>query len=244
MSPCIIRLASPLRRVLMIHLVVTLLLVLAPPLALAEEAPAASPPSYLSGNARAGFGEYARQTDQRAFALSPQGAWGYSYRQNTLEQARETALANCKHYASNHCEIIAENDRIIAPEYPFETAPATPGHPSPLAFTEGLAFSTIAFMGVTGLAVLLLGVRVARRYPVTYHFFFLPRTGEHYYVNWMLTPFTVVYLLCMSPFFHKAVTGGLTDILSWTLFVAPIVPLGLAPLYLHAKGALVHIHKQ
>ncbi|NBB87373.1 MAG: hypothetical protein GVY12_14285 [Bacteroidetes bacterium] len=196
-------------------------------------------PSYLFGTARDAFEAYRAYPNERAFAVSPEGAWGYTYRHETLDEARAAALANCRAHASR-CTVIAENHRVIEPAYPFASPPAAVRHETSRAFPPTFARSTLILLALVGFMVLLFGVTVAERYPITYHFIFLPRTNEHYYLNWTLTPFSMVYLACMGPVFLEAVNGGLIDAWSWMLFVASILPLCVAPLYLNACGALVH----
>jgi hypothetical protein len=76
----------------------------------------------LSADGQLGYDEYLRQGTFKAFALSPNGAWGYSYDYPNALEATNGALETCDGYASEEtnptsvdstCYVFDRNGNIV-----------------------------------------------------------------------------------------------------------------------------------
>jgi hypothetical protein len=72
--------------------------------------PVLTPPKALSANGRAAFEAYLHGGPHKAFALSPQGPYGWKTGEQTTEAARVGALKNC--HASN-CSVMFVDDAAV-----------------------------------------------------------------------------------------------------------------------------------
>ena len=63
-------------------------------------AAALSPPPRLSEKGRAEFADYLAASPHKAFAVSPNGAFGYRSGRRTAQEAQDEALAACTKYAT------------------------------------------------------------------------------------------------------------------------------------------------
>ena len=57
--------------------------------------------------------DYAYATDNRAFAIASDGAWSWSAKKETAEQAKSEALAACSRYTKQKCLLYAVNNQIV-----------------------------------------------------------------------------------------------------------------------------------
>ncbi|HYD64671.1 alpha/beta hydrolase family protein [Azospirillum sp.] len=69
-----------------------------------------APPPGLSDKARAGFEEYMRASPGKAFATSPDGAWGWRGGRPSVQQAMTDALAACESHAKQACRLLMIDD--------------------------------------------------------------------------------------------------------------------------------------
>jgi len=83
----------------------------AAPIALA--ASALVPPAELSERNRARFKEYVAAPDNKAFAVSPDGAFGWKSGRRDEAEARQEALENCEKNARKPCRVVIVNDRPV-----------------------------------------------------------------------------------------------------------------------------------
>jgi dienelactone hydrolase len=71
--------------------------------------PAIAPPPPLSPAGRKAFVTYLRAAPNRAFAMSPKGAYGWQSGERTVEAAEKGALERCAKFAPD-CKIVVVND--------------------------------------------------------------------------------------------------------------------------------------
>lgn len=71
---------------------------------------ALAPPPELSERSRAGFKDYLAAPDNKAFAVSSEGAFGWKSGQRDLAEARRGALENCVKHAKTACRVVIVND--------------------------------------------------------------------------------------------------------------------------------------
>ncbi|WP_376957329.1 CocE/NonD family hydrolase [Azospirillum sp. A26] len=73
--------------------------------------PALPPPSELSATNRAKFPAYVEAGGNKAFAVSPDGAFGWKSGLRSLDEAQKGALENCMSHTQKGCRIAYLNDR-------------------------------------------------------------------------------------------------------------------------------------
>lgn len=73
--------------------------------------PALPPPSELSAANRAKFPAYVEAGGNKAFAVSPDGAYGWKSGMRSLDEAQKGALENCASHTQKGCRIAYLNDR-------------------------------------------------------------------------------------------------------------------------------------
>ena len=78
-------------------------------------------PPNLSPSGLRSFQDFLNAGPNKAFAVSPRGAYGWRAGQNTKENAIESALDNCRKYASD-CALYIVNDEVVT-----RVSPAAPG---------------------------------------------------------------------------------------------------------------------
>jgi dienelactone hydrolase len=71
--------------------------------------PALTPPVALSANGRKSFEAYLISGPHKAFAMAPDGAFGWRTGMRTIDAARAGALKNCQQNAT-HCDILFVDD--------------------------------------------------------------------------------------------------------------------------------------
>jgi len=71
---------------------------------------------HVSQNARDNFANYIYSPNNKAFAISPGGAWAWVNGLDTEELAREKAIKDCQENGQQRCAIYALNDRIVFDE--------------------------------------------------------------------------------------------------------------------------------
>jgi hypothetical protein len=84
---------------------------------------------HLSAAGRADYGQFLLQPTPRAFALSPDGAWGWAAAIQDDPAATEAlALANCSRFGGRGCRVYARDLAVVWPglEAAAPPAPATP----------------------------------------------------------------------------------------------------------------------
>ncbi len=79
------------------------------------------PPPRLSESGRRSFQDFLRSGPNKAFAVSPDGAYGWRAGVGSREDAIQDALATCKKYAPD-CRLYIVNDEIVT-----RLSPAAPG---------------------------------------------------------------------------------------------------------------------
>ena len=87
--------------------------------------------------ARPNYARFLLMNLPRAFALAPNGKWGWFGGTGTIEDARAKALKSCADKGGENCAIYAENLRVVWPGRASEEPPAPPG---PLIQTTEYAF--------------------------------------------------------------------------------------------------------
>jgi dienelactone hydrolase len=70
-------------------------------------------PVRLTAKQQEAFTAYSWAGNHRAFAVSPEGAFGWRSGQKTADQARTEALANCNAHAKNDCEVISADGKSV-----------------------------------------------------------------------------------------------------------------------------------
>lgn len=70
-------------------------------------APDLKAPGYLSAKGRNDFARYIKGAPHKAFAISPDGAYGWRTGQRTIDDAKNQALAYCQQHTSKACKIAA-----------------------------------------------------------------------------------------------------------------------------------------
>jgi hypothetical protein len=70
-----------------------------------------SPPSQLGDNGRHAFAEYLSRNPPKAFAVAPDGSFGWRSRMTTAADAEREALAACA-TQSKHCALYAIDDGL------------------------------------------------------------------------------------------------------------------------------------
>lgn len=78
-------------------------------------------PPNLSPSGLRSFQDFLNAGPNKAFAVSPRGAYGWRAGQNTKENAIESALDNCRKYASD-CALYIVNEEVVT-----RVSPAAPG---------------------------------------------------------------------------------------------------------------------
>jgi len=189
-------------------------------------------PAYLPETIRSDFDAYTQQAPNRAFALG-RGGWGSAHGQPSLQNARATALSNCREFAEQ-CVVIAKNDEIVRPEDPFPDASDRSSAPESATKWSG---RTALLLAKVGLAVLVGGTVVAERYPL-----YLFSTGLsdtlRIRLNYAVVLVGFVYFLCMMPVSSRVAQWDFSTLLAWIVFSAPILPVVLSVLYLQWCGQL------
>ncbi|PWC34192.1 CocE/NonD family hydrolase [Azospirillum sp. TSO35-2] len=71
------------------------------------------PPAQLSAANRAKFGAYVDAPGNKAFAVAPDGAFGWKSGMASTQDAQRGALDNCNKYASQGCRVVIINDRML-----------------------------------------------------------------------------------------------------------------------------------
>jgi hypothetical protein len=66
--------------------------------------------SNLSGKTQVAFSRYLDSPGQKAFAMTPAGAWSLHFKSNTAEEASQIALQHCQNHGLRDCRIILLND--------------------------------------------------------------------------------------------------------------------------------------
>ena len=66
--------------------------------------------SNLSGKTLVAFSPYLDSPGQKAFAMTPAGAWSFHLKSNTAEEASQIALQHCQEQGMRDCRIILLND--------------------------------------------------------------------------------------------------------------------------------------
>ena len=73
------------------------------------------PPSHFSDAAKAVFARYLANTSpHKAFAVSPNGGYGWHTGRNTVEDAQRDSLAECMKYTQTTCTLYAVDDRLFS----------------------------------------------------------------------------------------------------------------------------------
>lgn len=73
-----------------------------------------SPIPHVSKKANDSFlYDYAYATNHRAFAIASDGAWSWTAKKDTVEQAKVDALAACARYTEQDCMLYAVNNQIV-----------------------------------------------------------------------------------------------------------------------------------
>ncbi|MBP2232855.1 dienelactone hydrolase [Azospirillum agricola] len=72
-----------------------------------------APPAELSERNRAGFRDYLAAAGNKAFAVSPDGGYGWKSGQRGEADARQGALENCQKHTRKTCRIAAVNDTPV-----------------------------------------------------------------------------------------------------------------------------------
>jgi PQQ-dependent catabolism-associated CXXCW motif protein len=72
---------------------------------------------YLGEKGRAAYAGFLTRGHQRAFAIAPNGAWGYSSGRNTERDAIAVALYQCNRAAHDVCRVYAVNDFVVHADY-------------------------------------------------------------------------------------------------------------------------------
>jgi hypothetical protein len=80
----------------------------------APSLPPLQPPSRLSEQGRAAFADYLAAGPHKAFAVSPQGAFGYWSALRSLEDAQQRALSSCTKNGSGCTLYAIENEKADA----------------------------------------------------------------------------------------------------------------------------------
>ncbi|HLJ86204.1 MAG TPA: CocE/NonD family hydrolase [Candidatus Angelobacter sp.] len=87
-------------------------------------------PPELSEDGKRAFEKYLTLPAFKAFALSPEGAYGYQYEGRTLEEAKAAALDWCQQNAYNHeCRIAMVNDSPVEQKVSQSVKPPRTGAP-------------------------------------------------------------------------------------------------------------------
>lgn len=73
------------------------------------------PPSALCNPHKKIFTTYLNSPPHKAFAVSADGAFGWSAGKNTLDEAKKAALASCQKYSDHPCKIYAIDDNQFKP---------------------------------------------------------------------------------------------------------------------------------
>jgi hypothetical protein len=82
---------------------------------------------YLTPAARASYGDFMLVNLPRAFAVAPNGAYGWSGGGATIEDARARALKSCAAKGASDCAIYAEDLQVVWSGRPPVALPAVPG---------------------------------------------------------------------------------------------------------------------
>lgn len=198
-----------------------------------------NPLGQLGPEAAQAWEEYQTRPTERAFAVGASGSWGMAWGHETMNEARERALAHCREHAER-CEILAENDRVVVTEHPFAGS-----HPDDeyvfTAWMESLSLTTVAVLAVIGFFILVVGTELSRHFP----WMLRSRRGIGFWgpkvrINHTQVLVMFVYLMLLMPVFFRLAPDpdAAFRLAEWLAFFAPIVPPVLSVLYLHARGAL------
>jgi dienelactone hydrolase len=69
-------------------------------------------PSKLSAHGKNDFAKYIRSAPHKAFAMAPNGAYGWRTGQRSVDEAKAQAIAYCKQYAKESCHIVAADNQM------------------------------------------------------------------------------------------------------------------------------------
>lgn len=83
------------------------------PTLIALPSAALAPPPELSERNRAGFKDYLAAADNKAFAVSSTGAYGWKSGQRDVADARRGALENCVKHTKEACRVVIVNDSPV-----------------------------------------------------------------------------------------------------------------------------------
>lgn len=71
----------------------------------------------LSKDAQTGFEKYKEHKNKKAFAVAPDGAWGYAYEAKNDIAAIRTALSNCQRRSKLNCKLYDLDDEAFQDKY-------------------------------------------------------------------------------------------------------------------------------
>ncbi len=91
----------------------------------------------LDATGRESYARFLQSNLPRAFALAPDGTFGWYGGASTPEEARDKALKSCSGKGAEHCALYAEDLRIV---WPGKESPAPSSPPGPLIETTDYAF--------------------------------------------------------------------------------------------------------
>lgn len=77
---------------------------------------------YLNAAGQNGYEEFSTAPTPRAFAIAPGGAWAWVSGSATADIAQSEALAACRQYTEQPCQLYAINEQVIFDEATWNTA--------------------------------------------------------------------------------------------------------------------------
>jgi dienelactone hydrolase len=100
----------------------------------------ADAPPYLTVAGRRDYGRFLQQATPRAFALSPDGSWGWAAALDTPEATEARAVEICAGWGGQGCRIYARDLQVVWPGRESGPAPARPA----AALSSGPGWSLVA----------------------------------------------------------------------------------------------------